>query len=91
MTIIDIFLWAVFGVSAVIYWWVGKVYISQPKWNHPRIFWHTVRAKILMIAPQLGFLISLIGGFVYTQNGWLYLGAVLLTIIVFSSRPYNLE
>lgn len=87
MEITDILLWGLFGVSAAIYWWVGKVYISQPKFNHPAIFWNPIRAKVLLLVPQLGFLLSVTGGFIYTQNGWWYLGAVVIGFVALSSRP----
>lgn len=87
MTNVSIVLWVLFGISAAIYWWVGKVYISQPKFNHPSIFWSPMRAKILLLAPQVGFLLAVVGGFVYTENGWWYLGAVVLGFIALSSRP----
>ena len=84
-----VMLWILFGVSAAIYWWVGKVYVSQPKFNHPSIFWNPTRAKILLVSPPIGFLLTIVGGFIYTENGWWYLGVVVIGLVALSSRPLS--
>lgn len=91
MTNIDISLWVLFAISAAIYWWVGKVHISQPKSNHPWVFSNPTWAKLLLTAPQAGFLLTVVGGFFDTENGWWYLGAVVLAIITLSSRPSGVQ
>jgi len=87
MSNIELFLWLLCVTSTLLHWWVGKVYISQPRFNHPRIFWNPIMANTLTIAPQLGFLLTVIGGFILTGNGWWYLGVVIFCGIVFSSMP----
>jgi len=86
---IETILWVVFGVSAILYFWVGKSFISQPDYNVPSIFRNPAVGKILVLAPQLGFLIVAILGFVLTDNGWWYLGAVIAAAVVLSSRPQS--
>lgn len=80
-------LWVVYGVSAIVYLWVGKSFISQPDYDVPPIFRNPVVGKFLVLAPQLGFLAVVILGFVFTDNGWWYLGAVVAAVVGLSSRP----
>jgi hypothetical protein len=80
-------LWFLLGVSALLFWWVGKVFISQPRFNHPRLFWNPAVAKILTTAPLLGLGAVAIGGFIFTTSGWWYLGAVLAVFFFLSSKP----
>lgn len=84
---IETILWVVFGVSTILYFWVGKSFISQPDYNVPMIFRNPVAGKILVLAPQLGFLAVAILGFVLTDSGWWYLGAVIAAAVILSSRP----
>lgn len=84
---IETILWVVFGVSTILYFWVGKSFISQPDYNVPMIFRNPVVGKILVLAPQLGFLAVAILGFVLTDSGWWYLGAVIAAAVILSSRP----
>lgn len=87
MRSIDIILWVLFGFFTAIYWWVGKIYISQPRFKHPRIFWNPISAKALVLTPQIGFLLCVISGFVYTSNGWWYLSAFIVSFVVLAPRP----
>lgn len=80
-------LWVVFWVSAALHVWVGKVFISQPDYNVPAVFRNPLMGKVLVLTPQLGFLVVAIGGFLFTDHGWWFLGSVIATILIFSSRP----
>jgi hypothetical protein len=82
----EVFFWALFAVSAALYWWVGKVFVSQPKFNHPRLFWKPAVAKALVTAPLLGFGAVVIGGFVFTTSGWLFLGSVVAAFVLLGVR-----
>jgi len=84
---LETILWSVFVFSAILFWWVGKSFMSQPDYNVPRIFRDPVVGKILILLPQLGFLIVVILGFVSTENGWWFLGAVIAAVVLLSSRP----
>ena len=84
----DIFLWFVFGISTILFWWVGKTFISQPDYNVPMIFRTPVIGKLLILLPQIGFLTVAVLGFVLTDNGWWFLGAVVTAVILLSS-PQN--
>ena len=86
----EVFLWILFGASAALYWWVGKVFVSQPKFNHPQLFWNPAVAKTLVAAPLLGFGAVAIGGFVFTANGWWFVGAVVAAFVLLSARHATL-
>ena len=87
MVMADILIWLALVVSAALYWWVGKVYVAQPKFNHPAIFWNATIATILLATPPLGLLLCVVGGFIYTDIGWWYLGAAVLASIALPSKP----
>jgi hypothetical protein len=87
----EVILWIIFFLSAFLYRWVGKVCISQPIYNRPMLFWNPVRAKVIAYTPLIGFLLVVILGFVYTDKGWWYLGAVGVVWFFFSEIPYNLR
>ena len=80
-------LWFILIIIAVIYWWVGKSFISQPNWNVPMIFHNRSIARTLVILPQLGFVIIIILGFTITEFGWWYLGAVVASIVFLTKKP----
>ena len=87
METIEIILWILFALCCVLFWWVGKVFISQPDYNVPAIFRNPFAGKFLVLSPQLGFLFVVIGGFVFTDSGWWFLGAVILAVVSLSSAP----
>jgi hypothetical protein len=66
---------------------VGRVFVSQPKFNHPAIFWNPTVAKTLVILPYRGFLAVAIGAFVLTAHGWWFLGAVLVLFVGLAVKP----
>ena len=82
----DVVLWIVFAVSAALYWWVARVYVSQPKFNHPRLFWNPAVATTFLAAPLLGLLAVAVGGFVFTSNGWWFLGAAAAALVLLSAK-----
>ena len=84
---IEIALWVAFVISSGLYWWVGKALIAQPDYNVPIVFRNPIVGKSLVILPQLGFVCVAIGGFVFTKNGWWFLGAVIGAAVLLSSRP----
>lgn len=87
----EIILWVIFCLSSFLYRWIGKVYVSQPRYNRPPLFWNPVRAKVVVAIPFLGFLLVVIGGFVYTDKGWWYLAAVIVAWFIFSEIPYEMK
>ena len=83
----SVVLWVVFAVSAILFRYVGKSFISQPDYNVPEIFRNPGTAKLLVTLPQLGFLTVAILGFVLTDNGWWYLGAVITAVVLLAPKP----
>ncbi|MFE8073524.1 hypothetical protein QQM79_20955 [Marinobacteraceae bacterium S3BR75-40.1] len=84
---IEMALWVIFVVSSGLYWWVGKIFISQPDYNVPQIFRNPMAARTFVLFPQLGFVAVVISGFVFTEHGWWFLGAIIGAVVLFSSRP----
>lgn len=72
-----------------LYWWLGKVYIGQPKHNHPAIFWNRRAATMLTHTPDIGFLAVSVLGFLFTDYGWSFLIAVFVSAMIFRARPYR--
>jgi len=85
----EIILWIIFGLSAALFWWVAKTFISQPDYNVPMVFRNPLVGKILVLAPQLGFLAVVVLGFVTTDRGWWFLGAVIVAVVLVSKRPQS--
>lgn len=56
----DTILWAVFGVATLLFWCVGTLFMSQPGYNVLEIFRDSLCGKLLVFAPQLGFLVVII-------------------------------
>jgi hypothetical protein len=83
----EVALWILFAVSTALYWWVGKVFVSQPKHNHPQLFWNQTVAETFVIAPLLGLGAVAVGGFVFTTNGWWFLGAAVAAFLLLGVRP----
>lgn len=71
-------------------WWVYHTYFTQPRYNHPRIFWNPVARFILEYGPTTGIIGLVVAGFFFTSHPWLFL---LLTVIVlgFFSRNKNAQ
>jgi hypothetical protein len=86
---VNIVLGLAFVMIAALHWWVAKAYLSQPRQNHPMIFWNPVRAAGLVIAPQVGFVLLVVLGFMFTNIGWWLLGVSVVTFIVLASRAKN--
>lgn len=74
-----VFLFLVLVASYFLYQWVGAVYVSQPRENHPAIFWNPVAATALTILPFAGFILVAICGFIYTSAGWYYLAGSIIS------------
>jgi len=84
---IDITLWIIFGFGTLLFWYIGKVYISQPDYNVPPIFRNPIIGKFLVLVPQIAYLAVAILGFILTDNGWRFLIAVIVAVIFLSPKP----
>lgn len=69
------------------YRWVGMVFISQPKINHPRIFWNPTSRLVLCYGPLAMMAVLVALAFMLTESPWLFLGLTVAGLIAFSSRP----
>lgn len=74
-------------VALLIYFWVGRVFISQPVTNHPGIFYDPTARFVLCYGPAVTMVISVVLAFVLTNSPWLFLGFSLAGWVVCSPRP----
>jgi len=38
-------------IATGIYTWTVRVYYTQPRYNHPQLFWNTTRATVIIALP----------------------------------------
>lgn len=74
-------------LNLLIYRWVGAVYISQPRFNHPKIFHNPTSRSMLCYGPMVVMLILVVLAFVVTDFPWLFLGLTVAGFVAFSARP----
>ena len=74
-------------VTLFLYGWVGRVFVSQPQWNHPRIFHNAVVRNLLVIGPLVVMVALIVCAFVFTHSPWLFLGLTLAGWVALSPRP----
>ena len=65
-------------VGLLTYRWIQKVYVGQPKSNHPMIFWNPHRVTIILALPLLLSIAGIIVSFVNSTN----LGLISIAIVV---------
>ncbi len=69
-----IWLLAVLQVAFVwIGWWVYNSYFTQPKHNHPPIFWNPLIRTLLIYGPSIGIVGLVIASFFLTSHPWPFL------------------
>lgn len=85
----DYALIALLVVSAGLHWYVSKHFFGVEKHLRPAIFQNAGLTKLLVPAPQFGFLIVIILGFILTEHGWWYLIAVLIAGMSLATVPKN--
>jgi hypothetical protein len=73
--------------TLLLYRWVGRSFVSQPRFNHPAIFHNPTARMLLCNGPFVvgGALIVL--SFFLTESPWLFLGLSVAGFIAFSARP----
>lgn len=54
-------------------WWVYNAYYTQPKYNHPPIFWNPLARTLLVYGPLTGIFGLVITAFFLTYHPWLFL------------------
>lgn len=69
-----IWLLAVLQVAFVwIGWWVYNSYFTQPRHNHPPVFWNPLIRTLLIYGPTIGIVGLVITAFFLTSHPWLFL------------------
>ena len=84
---VEAWLWIAFGVTTAIYYYVGRVVISQPRHNLPRLFWNPTMVWIAGVFPPFGFLAVSVAGFVLTDHGWWFVAACAAAFFALAVRP----
>ena len=79
-------LWILFGINTLIYYYVGRAVLSQPKHNHPMLFWSGGMKWAAMVVPPSGYLALIVAGFFLTDSGWMVLLASIIAYWVFAVR-----
>lgn len=74
-------------VSLLVYGWVGRVFISQPRWNHPAIFHNPVARGVLIVVPLVAIVALVVCAFLFTNSPWLFLGLSVAGWVALSPRP----
>ena len=74
-------------VNVSIYAWVGRVFLSQPRINHPGIFHNATARLLLCYGPLVMMLVLVLLAFFFTNSPWLFLGLTVAGFVAFSARP----
>ena len=83
-------IWVIYSVITLLFWYVGTFFISQPDYNVPSIFRKPLLGKLLVLLPQLGYLAVIIFGFIFTDNGWWFLGSVIAAVLILSPQQQGM-
>ncbi len=67
-------------------WWVYGSYFTQPKHNHPSIFWNPIARMLLVYGPTIGIIGTIALAFYLTDHGGLFL---VLTLIWWGYSGYK--
>lgn len=54
-------------------WWVYNAYYTQPKYNHPAIFWNPLARLVLSYGPLIGIVGLVVAAFFITDHPWMFL------------------
>ena len=82
-----IWLTVAFVVTGLLHIWVGRVIVSQPRWNRPLPYMEPQFFGIAFLAPYVLFAALIFVGFLMTDYGWWFLGAAGLVCTAFAMRP----
>ncbi len=74
-------------VTVLIYGWVGRVFLSQPRYNHPSIFHSPAARLVLCYGPLVAMVVLVVLAFVLTESPWLFLGLTVAGFVASSVRP----
>ena len=72
----------IFGIFQIIFiqigWWGYNSYLTQPRHNHPAIFWNPLARTLLIYGPTVGIVGLVIAAFFLTSHPWFFLGFTLI-------------
>lgn len=74
-------------IALLLYRWVGKVYFSQPAFNHPGIFRNEIAAMVLCYGPLAAMVVLVVLAFVLTDAPWWFLGLSVAGWVACSPSP----
>jgi hypothetical protein len=78
-------------VALLLYRWVGKVFVSQPAYNHPGIFHDATARLLLCYGPLVVMAVLVILAFFVTNSPWLFLGLTIAGFIACSVKPSDIR
>lgn len=76
-------------VNLLVFGWVNRVFVSQPRWNHPEIFRSATACKLLCYSPLVVMVALVVCAFLYTHSPWLFLGLTVAGWVALSERPHS--
>lgn len=82
--------WALVGaqiLNLLVYRWVGAVFLSQPRFNHPMIFHSPVARILLAYGPLVTMVALIVLAFVLTDSPWWFLAGSIALWIAWSRMP----
>src|SRR5438552_16646742 len=66
-------------LNLLVYRWVGAVFLSQPRFNHPMIFHSPVARLLLAYGPLVTMVVLIVLAFVFTHSScWFFVGSLAL-------------
>ena len=74
--------------TLLLYRWVVRSFVSQPKYNHPAIFYNPTARLLLCNGPFVVGAVLIVLSFFMTMSPWLFLGLSIAGYIAFSGRPH---
>lgn len=73
-------------LALLVYRWVGKSFFSQPRSNHPSIFWNPMARTALCLGPVIVIFGMVVLAFFITKSPWIFLAASVVLFGIFSPR-----
>ena len=87
METVDIAIIGTQGIALLVYRWVMRNYYSQPKHNHPSIFWNKTSRMLLCNGPTIVIVTMVILAFFTIEYPWWFLFISFILVMIFTSNP----
>ena len=74
-------------VNLLVYKWVGAVFLSQPRFNHPMMFHNPTARLLLAYGPLVIMVVLIVLAFFLTDSPWWFLAGSLVLWVAWSRMP----